>query len=293
MIRPNGEGMPVRDTLLTAVPDFHRIDDWTGLWLMEPAAAQTLRQLLASTNWREHMAAAPPKPESTIRYEQARNGKNIAVVRVAGTLMKSQSSFGGGTSTVQVRRDIRAAVADSEVSGILLSIDSPGGTVAGTAALAREVQEAGKIKPVFAHIEDMGASAAYWVASQAHKVYADAPTTQVGSIGTYLTLYDYSAVAEREGVKVHHFATGPLKGLGAEGTPITEEQASYLQTQVEKMQAEFDNAVRMARNLSRDQLAAVRTGGTFLAAEAKAKGLIDDVKTLDQVVKALAAAKIQ
>ena len=156
-----------------------------------------------------------------------------------------------------------------------------------------ELQDAGKVKPVYAHIEDMGASAAYWVASQAHKVYADAPTTQVGSIGTYLTLYDYSAVAEREGVKVHHFATGPLKGLGAEGTPITEEQANYLQTQVEKMQTEFDTAVRMARNLSRDQLAAVRTGGTFLAAEAKAKGLIDDVKTLDQVVKALAAAKIQ
>lgn len=274
------------------IPHFSRIDDWTGIWLMEPNAAHALQRLVAATNWPEHMAAAPPKPETNIRYESGRGGKNIAVIRMAGTLMKSQSSFGGGTSTVQVRRDIRAAVADGDVSGILLSIDSPGGTVAGTAALGREVQEAGKIKPVYAHIEDMGASAAYWVASQAHKVFADAQTTQVGSIGTYLTLYDYSAVAEREGVKVHHFATGPLKGLGADGVPITNEQASYLQGQVEKMQAEFDSAVRMGRNMSRNQLADVRTGGTFLANEAEKKGLIDGVKTLDQTIKALASAKL-
>src|SRR5581483_9650939 len=109
-----------------------------------------------------------------------------------GMLMKGQSSM-GGTSTVMARRDIRQAVADQDVAGILLAIDSPGGTVAGTDDLAAEVRQARTSKPVWAAIDDLGASAAYWVASQTQRVTVNSPTALVGSIGTLQVIRDLSA----------------------------------------------------------------------------------------------------
>jgi len=122
-------------------------------------------------------------------YERIAEG--IAVIPLAGPLMKIDSKF-GSTNTVRVRRALRAALADPDVRGILLHIDdSPGGTMAGTADLAAAVAAANLEKPVWAQIDDMGASAAYWVAAQARRIVANA-TAELGSIGVVAVLEDSS-----------------------------------------------------------------------------------------------------
>jgi protease-4 len=126
----------------------------------------------------------------------------VAVISLTGKLMKQQASMGGGTSTVQARRDIRAAASDPDIGAILLRIDSPGGTAAGTKELADEITAAKTKKPVWAYVEDMAASAAYWAASQASRIIAN-ETALVGSIGTYGVVQDTSGMAAMEGVKVH------------------------------------------------------------------------------------------
>jgi signal peptide peptidase SppA len=272
------------------VPTFARLTDFCGLWAMESAAFAAMWRTASHTDLAAHMRAGPPKVVSTADLVPARNGKSVAVVKAVGTLMKGQSSF-GGTSTVQLRRDIRSAANDPNVSGILLAIDSPGGTVAGTADLGAEVKSARRKKPVWAHVDDMAASAAYWVASQADAIYANGPTALVGSIGTVWNVYDSSAAAEREGVKVLQFATGPLKGAGSPGTVITDEQQAEFRKLVGEMQTHFDSAVRSGRGMSAAQLHAVRSGGVFPAAEAKDLKLIDGVRSLETTLAALAEAK--
>jgi signal peptide peptidase SppA len=219
-----------------------------------------------------------------------KGGKTTAVIRIGGTLMKSASSL-GGTSTVQLRRDVRNAATDPNVSAILLAIDSPGGAVAGTADLAADVKAATRKKPVWAHVDDLGASAAYWIASQANAIYANSPTALIGSIGTVMTIYDQSQAAEQAGVKTLVFRTGPLKGAGTPGEPITEDQTGHFQKLVNEVQTHFDHAVRSGRGMSAAQLAAVRSGGVFPADEAKSLGLIDGVRSLDSTLAALSAAK--
>lgn len=283
-----------------SVPDFPRLSEYAGLWSMEPAAAavlwDTVRRVDLASHVAKRMAALafddgheeqPKAPRSLIERQQARNGQTVAVIPVLGALMKQRSSM-GGTSTIQVRRDVRQAAADPDVSAILLAVESPGGVVAGTADLAAEVKAARRRKPVWAHVDDLAASAAYWVASQAGQVFANTATALVGSIGTYQLVYDVSAAAEREGVKALLFATGPLKGAGLPGTSVTEEQQRYFQGVVDAMQAEFDAAVRSGRGLSAKELEAVRTGGVFTAAEAQRLRLIDGVRSLDQTLNALA-----
>lgn len=231
-----------------------------------------------------HAAAAP-----MLQLIPGLGGKSVAVIDVKNVLMKPATWF--GTSTVQLRSSIAQAASDPNVSGILLAIDSPGGTVAGTAELANDVRLAARSKPVWAQIQDLGASAAYWVASQADQVFANHETALVGSIGTLMTAYDMSEAAKRAGVEALVFATGPLKGTGIPGTPIDEGQRAYLQGVVNALQQSFDTAVRKGRGLSAGQLETVRTGAVFPASQALGLKLIDGIQTASKTLLQLASAK--
>lgn len=270
------------------LPDFPRLSEWFGAWAVLPERAESLWAAVQNTDWPAHFAAfaQAPKPTADSNVGMVSTGsgnKNIAVIPLVGDLMKSRSSM-GGTSTVQVRRDIRSAVRNPDVSGILLAIDSPGGTVSGTADLGAEIKAARRTKPVFAQIEDTGASAAYWIASQASRVYASSGTTIAGSIGTVL------AVTKEASGKVQVFTSGPLKRPGADGT-LTDEQASYLQGLVNGWQSQFDAAVKSGRRLTDKQLASVNSGAVFLANTALELKLIDGIQSTDQTLAELAGTK--
>lgn len=281
------------DPAAFALDRFHRLDEYFGAWAYEPDRFAALWALWRRTDLRAHAAevraaGGPQRPGLT--EVVGVDGRNVAVVRVGGTLMKQWPSL-GGTSTVALRQEIRRAAQDPAVAAVLLSVDSPGGTVAGVADLAAEVKAARRRKPVWAHVDDLAASAAYWVASQADQVWANSATALVGSVGTVMTVYDLSGAGEREGVRAVVFATGPLKGAGTPYAPVTEDQRAYFQAMVDDTQKAFDAAVRAGRGLSAEGLAAARTGGVFLADRAKEMGLIDGVRPLDATVAALARAK--
>lgn len=278
-------------------PRFAHVHDYLGAWCIEERAGHALWQLARGKDLFAHVelrlagmdddGKAAPKLRAAAELQPDGRGKSVATVRVEGTLMKRSSSLAASSGTVQMRRDIRQAADNADVSAILLAIDSPGGTVAGTDDLAAEVRAAAKRKPVYAFVSDLCASAAYWVASQADAIFVNSDTALVGSIGTVMTVYDVSKAAEKNGVEAVVFATGPLKGAGAEGTAVTAEQRDYFQKIVDSAQGSFDAAVQKGRGLTANQLKAVRTGGVFDAAEAEAKKLIDGVKTYDQAFAAL------
>lgn len=274
------------------MPYFSRLEDWLGEWCYEPTRFAAMWRVIAQVNLPAHMAVGPPpRPVTLTETLPAKGGKNVAMLKLTGTLMKAQPSLGMGTSTVQARKELRDAARDDAVSGILLAIDSPGGTVAGTHSLAAEIRHAGKRKPVWAFIDDLGASAAYWLASQAGMVYAGSPTALVGSIGTVLTVQDTSEAYQKMGVKTHVLATGDVKGAGTPGTEVTESQLTYFRSVVNGLQQHFDADVRKARGMTAGQLDAVRTGGVWPASEAVGLKLVDGIKSLDSTVEALAAAK--
>lgn len=270
---------------LLRVPTFARIDEYASVWCMEPIAFRAFWDAVARMDLIAHIQEEPPPLKSQMEMTSG-SGKQVALIPVLGTLMKQRSSL-GGTSTIQLRRDIRQAAADPNVTAILLAFDSPGGTVAGTDDLASEVRNAKQVKPVWAHVDDLCASAAFWVASQTDAIYANSPTALIGSIGTLMTVYDQSAAAEQSGIKAMAFTTGPLKASGVPGTHVTDEQASYFQGIVNNSQQQFDLAVQSGRELSDAQLASVRSGAVFGAADAKRLKLIDGIQPLSKTLDML------
>lgn len=276
---------------LLQVPSFARLADYCGPWCIEPSTFAACWKMALAMDLAAHIQSAPVLPQTSYEIVASKNGKaSIAVIRATGLLMKQSSSL-GGTSTVGLRRQIRQAVSEESVSGILLVLDSPGGSVAGMHDLGNEIRSATRKKPVWAFVDDLCASAAYFAAASANMIFANAPTALIGSIGTMMTVYDVSTQAEREGIKALVFATGPLKGAGQPGTEVTEEQQSYFQGLIDSAQTHFDDAVKKGRGLSQTALNEVRTGGVFPATVALEKKLIDGIRSIESTIDALGAAK--
>lgn len=209
----------------------------------------------------------------------------VAVVRMEGPVMKAKSKY-GGTSSVDMRAAVRKAADDENVDAILLLIDSPGGTVAGTDSLAQDVAQANEHKPVYAHIEDLGASAAYYVASQCRRITASR-TSIIGSLGTMMVVVDSSDAADMQGLKVIPLTSGGMKGAGTGGTKITDEQLNYFQERVDDGTKHFKTAVQSGRRFTKEKTDKLFDGRVHDAAVAQELGLIDDVVSLDTAMQAI------
>lgn len=266
---------------------------YLGLWSMvEHVLDATVHRvadydLLLHVDEQSMQAAQQGQRPSMYAYDTTPAG--VAVIQVSGTLMKAESSLGESTSTIMLRRTIRAAADDPNCKAILLAIDSPGGTTSGTEELANEVFAAAAKKPLAASIDGMGCSAAYWIASQAPCVSCTA-TAIVGSIGTYAAITDSSAAAAQRGLKVHVVKSAEAKGAGVPGTVVTAPQIAEWQRMIDDTQAVFTTAVARGRGMSDADAAALADGRAHVGAAAKAVGLVDHVESFDAALARLESA---
>lgn len=273
-----------------------------GLWLIEPMFFQKAFQAAKSglmpilRQWDESDADDAVKSKLTSystfegpngtenRMYQVSNG--IALISMYGPMMKGDSKFGDVCSTVQTRLALRQTLRDPEAKATLLIMDSPGGTVAGTEELGNDVSSISSQKPVHAHVEDMSASANYWIASQCASISANA-TALVGSLGTLSVVEDTSKKMEMEGTTVHVVSTGPMKGSFTEGAPVTEEQLKYLQGIINDTNMFFMRAVADGRKMDIRSVNKAATGEMYIAGKAKELGLIDNVRSSDETLAAM------
>jgi signal peptide peptidase SppA len=267
------------------------LDQYFGVWsiLEEPfraavARAKQINLQLHVAQAREQAQAEQAKSadgDSAGRGKRYQMAGQVAVIQMSGVLMKFASSLSSGTGTVAVRRAIRAAVADDDVGAIALVIDSPGGTVSGTSDLADDVAAAAAKKPVYAFIEDLGASAAYWVASQASKIFAANATTIVGSIGTFAVIEDSSGAAAMEGVKVHVLRAGEFKGGSVAGAPVEQKTLAWWQEMVNNQNEQFIRGVAQGRGMTLARVRELADGRAHVGQAAADLGLVDGIQSFD------------
>ena len=183
-----------------------------------------------------------PSPASPLLSVQ----DGVGVIYIHGPMLRNPDLFDqivlGATNTEEIIAAVDEASARHDIQALFLDIDSPGGSVNGTPELAQAVAAASKKKHIYAFSSGQMCSAAYWVASQADAIYAT-PSARIGSIGVILPVVDSSAAFEQAGLKVEVFAAGRFKSAGTPGTSLTEEQRSWLQSDVEETATDFRAAV--------------------------------------------------
>jgi signal peptide peptidase SppA len=218
---------------------------------------------------------------------------NIATLPVIGTIahkMNLMTALSGGVSTELLERDVRAAVADPDVSAILFEVDSPGGTVTGLPELHATIMELRGKKPMAASINALSASAAYWITSAISDI-SITPSGEAGSIGVYAMHVDESVALEQEGVKVTLIHYGEHKVEGNPWEPLSDEAKAEIQDSVDAYGKMFEKDIARGRGISvQDVREKFGQGLIFRAKEAKERGLVDRIETRDETLSRITRA---
>ena len=223
-----------------------------------------------------HIAAAP--------RSSTRTGA-IVVVPIQGVMTQKGGSslddlFGhGGTSSESLGAIMRKLAADDGVGTIVLDVNSPGGQVNGVEEAADAVFQARSSKRIVAVANTMMASAAYWVASQAHEIIAS-PSSMVGSIGVMAVHEDVSVMAENLGIKMTVLSAGKHKADGHKFAPLSDEARAHEQKLIDGYYSQFVSAVARGRRVSQQTVRdGMGQGRVFSAKDAVSMGMADKVGT--------------
>jgi len=144
---------------------------------------------------------------------------------------------------------INAVAATPEGSTVVLWFRSPGGVISGIPEAAAQLRQLGKSRRLLAFTDDMCCSAAYWLAAQCSEIHAT-PTADLGSIGVYIAMYDYTDMMENSGISLELFKAGTMKAMGIAGNRLSDEESVFLQGQVDESYRAFTADVTANRAIS-------------------------------------------
>jgi len=218
---------------------------------------------------------------------QAGGKPRVGVIVAAGEILDGDQPPGtvGGESTARL---IRAARLDKDLKALVLRVDSPGGSVLASEQIYRELlalRAAGK--PVVVSMSGYAASGGYYISAPADEIWAS-PATLTGSIGIFAIIPTVDRTLGKIGVSVDGVGTTPLSGQLRFDRPLGEEARALLQSQISRGYDEFLARVASGRNKTHEQVDAIAQGRVWAGADAHRLGLVDQLGSFNDAVKAAA-----
>jgi len=204
-------------------------------------------------------------------------GDGVALIEVQGVLTASSGGtgmFDYGCSADMLVEQLHRARKDDRVKAVLLRIDSPGGTPAAAEEVYAEIMRTSDEKPVVVSIGDMGASAAYFIASATDFIMAS-PDSDVGSIGVIVQIANLEELNRKIGVDYTIITEGEYKDIGSPYRPVTPQEHAIIEDQ---MKVAYDNLIRgiaEGREMEEARVRELATGQTWPGVQALELGLID------------------
>lgn len=213
---------------------------------------------------------------------------NTAIVPMTGFITRDPllAYLFGGTSPDALVRALQEAVADRQVTNVVLVCDSPGGEVSLVPEAATEIRRLRAIKPITAVARVQMCSAAYWLAAQATTIVVS-PSAEVGAIGVFMMHIDKSGLNAQIGIEPTYISSTPEKVEGNSDAPLGDDARAFLQSRVNQVYGAFIADLALGRRTTE---ATVRdnfgSGRAFGAAEAVRRGMANRVSTLQNLIPA-------
>jgi protease-4 len=180
---------------------------------------------------------------------------------------------------------IRRAKTDPNIRGILLRVNSPGGSVGASQEIFNTLMNYKEStgKPIIVSMGDVAASGGYYVSIAGDKIFA-LPSTLTGSIGVISNILDIHDLMKKIGVKEETLKTGEYKDTGSMFRSLTPQDKEYLMGLIGDAYGQFLYDVSTRRNIPLDKLKPISDGRVFSGAKAKSLGLIDELGTLNDTI---------
>ncbi|MDR2115470.1 MAG: signal peptide peptidase SppA [Planctomycetaceae bacterium] len=225
-------------------------------------------------------ASETPLTEKFILGVPAAKSK-VAVITVEGVITGSEDGF--------VPKQIRQVINDSHVEAVVLRIESPGGTMAGSDYYHHLLMEMKKERdiPIVVSMGSIAASGGYYIAMVGNEIYAE-HSTITGSIGVIVSLFNGEDLCKKIGVESTPITSGNLKAMGSFSKRMSDEEKEVWQRLVDDSFARFKQVIRDGRDVfanDAEKLDQLATGQIYTATEAKDNGLIDEIGFLDDAIK--------
>ncbi|WP_411823299.1 signal peptide peptidase SppA [Leptospira sp. 'Mane'] len=214
--------------------------------------------------------------------------EKILIIPIEGVISdesRESSLFGSGMESMvaRIKESLKFAEKDSDIKGVILKINSPGGTVTASDIIYQEILKFRKKRdiPVFAGFMDTAASGAYYIAMGTDAIGAH-PTTITGSIGVIMQGINVKEGLDKIGVKDQSITSGSNKAMGSPLIEQSPEQKKILQSIVDGLYDRFFQIVKRGRpNVSEARLKEICDGRVFTAEQAKKEGLVDFIGYFD------------
>lgn len=209
----------------------------------------------------------------------------IAVINIEGeiTMGESLEDTAGADTLIRQLQRVRQ---DKTVRGLILRINSPGGSALASELIRQEVeaiQQAGI--PVVSSMGGMAASGGYWIAATSDAIVAD-PNTLTGSIGIFGVLFNFEKTAQNLGVREDGISTSPLAEISGL-KPLSSHQSELIQMSVEQGYREFLDLVSRGRKMDLAKVDQIAQGQVWLGQKAQSLGLVDQLGNFDDTLALL------
>lgn len=207
------------------------------------------------------------------------------MVSVVGTIQEQTKSEGifdvsEGYQHLDTLEYIDRMKEDPANKGILLQVDSPGGTVYESEELYLKLKEYQQEtnRPVWTYMEHYAASGGYYVSAPSDKIYAN-PNTTTGSIGVIISGFDMTGLYEKLGIRSYSITSGKNKDM----SKMNEEQVAIYQSIVDRSYERFVEIVADGRKMNKEDVKKLADGRIYSAKQAKENGLIDEIGLYDDM----------
>ncbi len=207
---------------------------------------------------------------------------SVAVISVSGPITKYNGEC-GEPGSIQLSNFISEMNRRDNVGSIVLVVDTPGGEARAAQPFVSTIQKSGK--PILSYINGMSASLGVWLTSATDEVYFSSKMDQIGSVGSYCTLFDFSGYLEKEGIKVHEIYAPQSKDKNKDYRDAIAGDYSAIEADLKIHVDEFIAFVKTSRGekavTSQNEW---NTGKMFYADDAIKLGLADGIRPFEQVI---------
>jgi len=225
-------------------------------------------------------------------FSQGMSNQDVTRPHTAMIEIKGEIASGAEASSELIIGSLRNAFEDSGAQAVVLLINSPGGSPVQAGIINDEIKRLKHLhnKPVYAVVEESAASAAYYIAVSADKIFVDKASI-VGSIGVLMDGFGFTGLMDKLGVERRLMTAGENKGFLDPFSPQTKTQRAYAQAMLDQIHQQFITVVKEGRGQRLKETPETFSGLFWSGQQAVEMGLADQLGSLDFVAREVVKAE--
>lgn len=225
---------------------------------------------------------AGPK-ESTMKYKD----DSIVVLHLQGAIEDGKDASPGAIVSGPTVKSIEELINEEKVKGVVVRINSPGGSATASEAIRQSLLELSQKKPVVFSMGEVAASGGYWVTCIGQPIYAEQGTI-TGSIGVFSLKISIGSLLRRVGVHVETVALDDSAALNGIDRSWSDEDVANMQRFIDDVYTKFLTYASESRKIPVEKLKSLAGGRVWSGEQAKQAGLVDELGGVDDCIAVVA-----